>query len=138
MAAAGAGETFDFSNPPDFTAEDYAGEYDRNAKSSIEAFRAPGALESEFPLPWGPTPGHVALGLALSDAVVHGWDLARATGQELQIDDDIAETIYGMTTGMMEPKGKFPRGDFFGPAVDISDDAPVQDRMLAYLGRDPR
>lgn len=138
IAAADAGETVDYSNPPDFTSEDHAGEFDRNTKAAIEIFRAPGAMERTFELPWGQTPGNAALGLLLSDMVVHGWDLARATGQEFRVDDDIAEAIYGMTTSMMEPRGGFPRGDNFAPPVDVADDAPAKDRMLAYLGRDPK
>jgi uncharacterized protein (TIGR03086 family) len=94
-------------------------------------------MEKEFAMPWGPTPGSAALGLALADAVVHGWDLARATGQEIVIDDDVAEAVYGMTSSMMQPQGSYPRGDSFAEPVDVGGDASPRDRMLAYLGRDP-
>ncbi len=42
-----------------------------------------------------------------------------------------------MTTSMMEPKGSFPRGDAFKDPVQVPADAPVADRLLAYLGRRP-
>jgi uncharacterized protein (TIGR03086 family) len=77
------------------------------------------------------------IGLMIAETTVHGSDLARATGQEIAIDDDIAEAVYRSTTGMMEPHGKFPRGTSFAPPVEVSDDAPIQDKMLAYLGRQP-
>jgi hypothetical protein len=53
------------------------------------------------------------------------------------IDDDIAEAVYGMTSSMMAPLGDFPRGEAFGEPVDVPDDAPIADKMLAYLGRQP-
>jgi uncharacterized protein (TIGR03086 family) len=137
VAAGAEGRAVDMANPDDHAAGEILEAYDRAAEDARAAFAAPGALEKEFTLPWGKTPGAAALGLALADAVVHGWDLARATGQEIVIDDDVAAAIYGMTTSMMEPEGQYPRGDSFAAPVEVPPDAPVVDRMLAYLGRTP-
>jgi uncharacterized protein (TIGR03086 family) len=112
--------------------------YRHASRAALESFRAPGALERSFKLPWGDTPGSAALGLALTDAAVHGWDLAKATGQDAQIDDDIAEALYSMTTSMMAPKGRYPRGEAFQDPVEVSDGAPSAERLLAYLGRRSR
>ena len=137
FAAGGAGEPVPMDTGTDHTNEDLVGAYDRAAKSALEVFRSPQALERNFNLPWGETPGSIALFLAISDAVVHGWDLARATGQQMDIEDDIADAIYEMTTEMLEPKGSYPRGDSFRPPVDVPEDAAPADRMLAYMGRRP-
>jgi uncharacterized protein (TIGR03086 family) len=91
-----------------FTDEDYVASF-RAADDALDGFRAPGVMERSLALSWGDTPGRVALGLALTDAVVHGWDLAIATGQKLYIDDDIAQALYEMTSGMMAPTGSYPR-----------------------------
>jgi uncharacterized protein (TIGR03086 family) len=121
----------------DYTSEDHAPAYYAASVRARDAFAAPGAMEKNFAMPWGETPGGALLGLVIADTVVHGWDLARATGQELAVDDDVAEAVYGMTSGMMEPKGDFPRGTAFAPPVEVPDDAPVRSKMLAYLGRRP-
>jgi uncharacterized protein (TIGR03086 family) len=137
FAAGADGRQVDFANPEDYAAGDYVHAYEDAAAAARAAFEAEGALEKEFSLQWGPTPGSAALGLALADAVVHGWDLARATGQSFTIDDDIAEALYAMTSGMMQPKGSYPRGDSFAEPVNVADDASPGERLLAYLGRTP-
>jgi uncharacterized protein (TIGR03086 family) len=68
------------------------------------------------------------------DLVVHGWDLARATGQDDTIDAAEVDTIMAFA----EPMGDTMRENgVTGPAVPVPDDAPKQDRMLGLLGRDP-
>jgi uncharacterized protein (TIGR03086 family) len=136
FAAGADGRAVDMDGT-DHASGDYVQAYERAAADARAAFAVPGALEQEFTLPWGQTPGSAALGLAVADAVVHGWDLARATDQALPIDDDIADAIYGMTSSMMQPKGSYPRGDSFAEPLDVGDDATPTDRMLAYLGRQP-
>lgn len=137
VAAAGSGGT-----PPapdtDYTAEDHVAAYYSSSVKARDAFAAPGAMEKKFAMPWGETPGQALLGLVIADTVVHGWDLARATGHDLAIADETAEAVYGMTSGMMEPNGNFPRGSAFAPPVEVPPDAPIQDKMLAYLGRRPK
>jgi uncharacterized protein (TIGR03086 family) len=137
FAEGAEGRAVDMDDHEDYAAEDHVAAYDRASDAARAAAAAPGAMEKQFTLPWGETPGQAALGLVLADAVVHGWDLAQATGQKLPIDDDIAEAIYGMTSSMMEPQGSYPRGDSFGPPVEVAEDASPADRMLAYLGRNP-
>ena len=136
VASGAAGEVLD-PNATDYTATDHVAAFEAAAERARDALSAPGALEKKFAMPWGETPGQAVLGLTIADTAVHGWDLARATNQGIAIEDDVAETVYGMTTSMMEPRGKFPRGTSFAPPVEIPDDAPIQDKMLAYLGREP-
>jgi uncharacterized protein (TIGR03086 family) len=69
------------------------------------------------------------------DLVVHGWDLARATGQDEAMDPDEIERIWGMAQGLGD---NLRRSGVCGPEVAVADDAPLQDRLLGMLGRDPR
>ena len=69
-----------------------------------------------------------------TDLVVHGWDLARATGQ----DDTIADEDIKRVRRYMEPMGDKLRGpQAFGPAVEVADSASDQDKLIAFLGRRP-
>jgi uncharacterized protein (TIGR03086 family) len=137
VAAGAHGETIPFDDTTDRAGDDHVTEFKRASEDALEGFRQPGVLEKTFPMSWGDSPGSVVLALAIADAAVHGWDLAAGTGQEARIDEDIAEAVLQMTSSMMEPKGQMPRGDSFGPPIDVPDDAPPQDRLLAYLGRSP-
>jgi uncharacterized protein (TIGR03086 family) len=137
FAAGGSGERVEMTSDTDHLGQDHVDAYERAAKSALEAFSAPGALERNFALPWGDTPGSAALGIALADATVHGWDLAKATGQPATIDDDIAESLYQMVTQMLAPKGSFPRQTAFKEPVVVGEDASSTDKLLAYLGRRP-
>ena len=69
------------------------------------------------------------------DLVVHGWDLARATGQDETIARDEVDRVLAfidrMGTSTMRDNG------VSGPEVDVPADASKQDRMLGLLGRAP-
>ena len=69
-----------------------------------------------------------------SDVLMHTWDLARATGQDDQLDaNECAALLAGM-----EPIEQLLRDSGqYGPRVPVPDDAPVQDRLLGFIGRDP-
>jgi uncharacterized protein (TIGR03086 family) len=68
------------------------------------------------------------------DLVVHGWDLARATGQGETIDPAEVDAIMAFA----EPMGDTMRENgVTGPAVPVPDGAPKQARLLGLLGRDP-
>ena len=69
-----------------------------------------------------------------ADVFMHTWDLARATGQDETLDPALcAELLAGM-----EPMDELLRSSGqYGPRVPVPDDADVQTRMLAFIGRDP-
>ncbi|GAA4093181.1 TIGR03086 family metal-binding protein [Nonomuraea soli] len=81
-----------------------------------------------------------------SDLPLHGWDLARATGQDDTIDPaDVAyhwSAITGLPADLLEkfrtPGAFGPGVEVFGPEVPIGEDASPQDRLLAFIGRDPQ
>lgn len=80
------------------------------------------------------------------DMPLHGWDLARATGQHDTIDpDDVARHWAALTDippDLMEkyrtPGAFGPGVEVFGPEVPVAQDASPQDRLLGFIGRDPR
>jgi uncharacterized protein (TIGR03086 family) len=69
-----------------------------------------------------------------SDVLMHTWDLARATGQDDTLDEAECAALYDGMVGMetvLRASGQY------GDAVPVPDDAPVQDRLIGFIGRDP-
>lgn len=69
------------------------------------------------------------------DMVLHGWDLSRATGQDDTIDPAELERGFAFLASMDMSALRVP--GILGPEVPVPADAPLQDRVLGFLGRDP-
>ncbi|GAA3006509.1 TIGR03086 family metal-binding protein [Streptomyces fulvorobeus] len=79
-------------------------------------------------------PGEVAGLVALNELVVHGWDLARSTGQEFRAD----EVDLRLSEALLTPAEGGPgSSDIFGPPVPVPAGAPLLDRVIALSGRRP-
>lgn len=68
------------------------------------------------------------------DLLVHGWDVARATGQDWSISDDTAAAMHATADGWGQ--ALYAEGICAAP-VDVPQDASATDVLLARLGRDP-
>ncbi|MFC6014863.1 TIGR03086 family metal-binding protein [Plantactinospora solaniradicis] len=75
--------------------------------------------------------------VALDELVLHGWDLARATGQSFTCDQASTEAVLAFTTETARPEQAAGRDGLFGPVVEVPPDAPALDRALGFAGRDP-
>ena len=104
-----------------------------SADAVVAAFAQPGVLEREVTVPFGTVPGVVAFHLRLTEVLVHGWDLARATGQTVTFPDDVVEQELDFTRTAL-PDVPSTRRPFAAPQ-DVPDDAPALDRLAALLGR---
>jgi len=93
------------------------------------------ALAANHEMPFGEVPGEVALSVITADHLVHAWDLAQATGQDLDIDDDLAE--WALQTWQVVVPAEGRTGDGFADVVAVPDDAAVTDQLVAYTGRRP-
>ncbi|MFE2963064.1 TIGR03086 family metal-binding protein [Streptomyces sp. NPDC059340] len=100
-----------------------------------EAWRDPAAWTGVTRAGGVTLPGAVAGAVAADELVVHGWDLARATGQEYEPDEVALRAAYGFLAAAAESSG--PGGGVFGPVVPVPDDAPFLDRVIGLSGRDP-
>ncbi|MER5873209.1 TIGR03086 family metal-binding protein [Streptomyces sp. NPDC002044] len=80
-------------------------------------------------------PGDVAGAVATDELLVHGWDLARATGQAYAPDQAALSASYAFLLASAEEGNG--GGDVFGPVVPVPDDAPLLDRAVGLSGRDP-
>ena len=111
-------------SPPDLLSDDPVKDFERARAETIDTFAAPGVIDRTGP----------SLGIAFSDQLLHGWDLARATDQDAAMPDGLPEAAYQMIHGRFTDD---QREGVFKPEVHLGRDASAQDKLLAYTGRDP-
>ncbi|AWB93767.1 TIGR03086 family metal-binding protein [Aeromicrobium chenweiae] len=78
--------------------------------------------------------GEVVESFYVADVFMHTWDLARATGQDDTLDPAVCEALLA---GMVPIEDAMRSSGQYGPAVPVPADASAQDRLLAFIGRDP-
>ncbi|MGW7356290.1 TIGR03086 family metal-binding protein [Streptomyces sp. NPDC054802] len=99
-----------------------------------EAWRRPEAWEDMTRAGGVDLPAAVAGRVALNELVIHGWDLARSTGQEY----DPGEASAAVSYEIVRPSDDDSlRDGIFGPPVPVPDDAPLLDRVIGLSGRRP-
>lgn len=82
-------------------------------------------------------PGEVAGLVALNELVVHGWDIAQSSGQRFQSDPDTLEACHKFVAGFASGDEQADASGLFGRPVEVPDDAPTLDQLIALSGRDP-
>ena len=102
-----------------------------------EAWRDPAAWSGMTLVGGSDLPGEVAGIVGLDELVIHGWDLARATGQAYHCDGPTLEVCHGFVAQFSEPGREEARARLFGPELQVAPDAPLLDRVVALSGRDP-
>lgn len=121
----------------DVLGRDAVAAYDSSARAASHAFHRPGAMDAPVAVSYGPVPGRIFARHRILDVVVHGWDLAVATGQAYQLDDATVQTVLDFQTESASPENAAMRDSIFGPIVDVPADAPAWDRAIGLAGRDP-
>ncbi len=127
------------------------------ARADVEGYRAPadpaaevrsaadlldrairgGAAARPLKLGNAAMPGDMALSMILWEYQVHGWDLARATGQDWPPPAAAAEESLAFAPAMLTDDYQ-GEGKLFAESVDVPEDAPPLDRLLGLSGRDSR
>jgi len=82
-------------------------------------------------------PGAVAGVVALDEIVIHGWDLAMATGQPYRCDQPTLEAVRGFLERSARPDQQQARSAIFGPVIGVPDGAPLLDLVVGLAGREP-
>ncbi|HEV2310233.1 MAG TPA: TIGR03086 family metal-binding protein [Acidimicrobiia bacterium] len=116
----------------DLLGDDPAGAYDASAAEAAAAFRAAGAMDAPVAVSYGPVPGSVYCGHRFIDVLIHGWDLATATGQDATLPGDLVEACFEV----VEPQQSLLDGSgMFGTDHSVPAGADRQTQLLAILGR---
>ncbi|MGI8868307.1 MAG: TIGR03086 family metal-binding protein [Mycobacteriales bacterium] len=108
----------------------------RAAAAKLDEAVRSGAGDRALWLGQSSMPGDMALSMILWEYVVHGWDLARGTGQDWRPNGGAVDASLEFAPGMLSPDYQ-GEGKAFAPRVDIPKDAPSLDRLLGLSGRDP-
>lgn len=119
----------DFAAAPDF-AQRYRAQLDR----ALAAWADPAAWDRKLDMMGSATPAADIAALNLAEMLLHGWDLAVATGQPYTIGDDAAVVALGAIEANVELYRQYQG---FAAAVPVAETAPALDRALAASGRDP-
>lgn len=106
----------------------------RATEGSIAAFQS-ADLDAVVHLSFGDVPCAVYLDQMLTDAEVHGWDLAKGLDEPARIDPDTASYLL---PGMQAQEELIRASGVFGDPVAVGDDADDAAKLLGLLGRDPR
>ena len=123
------------SASPEALVPDWQTRLPRQLSALAQAWRSPGAWEGTASAGGVEMPAPAMAAVALDELVVHGWDLAVATGQPYSVSDADAEACISFAGAVGESPEE--RAGLYGPRVPVAADAPVVDRLLGLTGRDP-
>lgn len=135
MPEAGGAETGGAEAQVDLVGPGWSGLLDERIADLATALGDPAAWLGETRMTAGELPAAMIGRMALCELLVHGWDLARATGREFEPEADAVAVACGAVAGMAE---QARAAGVFGAEVVVSPTAPVLDRALGAAGRDPR
>ena len=118
---------------PDIT-PDWRGELPKVLAELGEAWRDPAAWTGMTRAGGVDLPGEIAALVAVDELVVHGWDLARATGQPYAPDPAALRACHDFLAASIDDP---QRDAIFGPVVAVEPHAPLLARAVGLSGRDP-
>jgi uncharacterized protein (TIGR03086 family) len=120
--------------PPDAVpAGDPITQFPKTMAGLRDAIRSDGALDRTIDAPFGQVPGEMFARFVALDGLVHGWDLATATGQAYDPPTELVEEVDGFARqAIADPMRD---GDTFAAAVEPPADATAMERLAAFTGR---
>jgi len=104
-----------------------------SARELREAFSDPDFPEGTYPTHAGEQAGEFLIHMRTTEGLIHGWDLARATGQTAAFPEAVAEQTLATVRVTLAGRPRDSRG--FGPEQPAPANAPAIDRLAAFLGR---
>ena len=119
----------------DFASGDFLAAFDDGSQRCVAAFSTDGVMDKMLTLPWGQMPGSAFVGLAATDTFAHGWDLAKATGQDTDLAPDLAAQLLVGARQAIQPAFRSEDGAVFGLEQTAPAGAGNADQLAAFLGR---
>lgn len=121
----------------DVIGDDWAMEYCAAAGALLAAWRRVGVLDGTVQLPIGEVSAASCVELQIAELLIHGWDLATATGQPTGIDPELGKPALAWARQNLLPqfRGDEGSGRSFGAEMPVPEAAPLHDRLAAFFGR---
>ena len=119
----------------DFTAEPgYAEAYQAQIAKAVHAWSDPEAWAGDRSVMGGAMPAADIAAMLIMEMVLHGWDVAKAAGQDYHCSGELAQAVLQTVQAQGD---MFRRYQGFAAIVPVPDDAPAFDRALGLSGRNP-
>lgn len=139
--AAAARKTPFAADAPEFSGQLSGGwqaELSERLDTLVAAWREPAAWQGEAEAGDVRMPAEAMGVVALDELLLHGWDLAMATGQPFDADPTSVQACLGFAASMSAAGQEASREGLYGPVVPVPAEAADLDRLLGFAGRDPR
>lgn len=127
-------ETGSADSVPPLAPQHDADTFARLAERAQQAWADDALLDKPTTVPWGEAPGRQALWGYTGEALVHGWDLAVATGQPSEADPALVEPTAAEVRRFLPAHIRVP-GLPFGPVVEPRAQAGSTERLANWSGR---
>ncbi len=108
-----------------------------DAAARFDAALAGGVLDGRVLMSQSQMDGPAAAAMVLGEYLVHGWDLARASGRAWTPGPQACDAAHAFFTGIITPEYRGPAG-FFADEIAVAEDSSPLDRLLGFAGRDPQ
>jgi uncharacterized protein (TIGR03086 family) len=119
----------------DFTADPgFRKDYEDQINKAVQAWSDPKRWEGDLKVMGDATPAADVAAMLIMEMVLHGWDIARATGQEYVCDDAVAAALRETVEAQAD---LFRKYQGFADAVQVPSTATVFEQALSLSGRDP-
>ncbi len=102
------------------------------AQATLEAWHARG-LDGEVKVGPHEMPAGAALGILSIEFLVHAWDFAQATGQQVVVSDQVTQHVLGVANQIITPEAR--GGGAFADPLEAGPDSGILDRLIAFTGR---
>ena len=116
----------------DLAGSDPAAAYRRSVDVATSAVSAPDAMQTTCHLSFGDFSGAEYAAQLFLDTLIHGWDIAKATGQDTRLDPELVEACLPIAEVLTN---QFRGAGVFGDNLAVSPGAEPQTRLLALVGR---
>ncbi|WP_419997032.1 TIGR03086 family metal-binding protein [Streptomyces boninensis] len=119
----------DFAADPGW-AEAYANQLER----AVAAWADPAVWKGKIDTGYVESDATEIASMVIKELAVHGWDVARATGQRQRLPESTGAFVLGVVSEYAELYRQY---DGFAEPVPVPEDAPAMERALGLSGRDP-
>jgi uncharacterized protein (TIGR03086 family) len=119
----------------DYSAGDFVAAFDEGSAKCVAAFKGDGVMDKILTLPFGQMPGSAFVGIAATDTFVHGWDLAKSTGQETDLSPELAAGLLAGAKQFISDAFRGPEPKPFAAEQSAPAGASNADQLAAFLGR---